>query len=69
MIILKKTWPNFRFPMGVAFFRQGKSDPLHSKALTPPGVWFEIGNWKLEIWEVGYLQTGRIVIRYGLVRL
>jgi hypothetical protein len=32
--------------MGVAFFRQGKSGPLHSKALTPPGVWFEIGNWK-----------------------
>ena len=29
-----------------AFFRQGKSDPLHSKVLTPSGVRLEIGNWK-----------------------
>jgi hypothetical protein len=45
-----------------------KRPTLYSKALTSCGVRLEIGNWKLEIWEVGCLQTGRKVIRYGLAR-
>jgi len=46
MTILKKTWPDLQISYGRGFFRQGKSDQLHSKALTPSVVRLEIGNWK-----------------------